>query len=147
MSQDRYAQDFLDICQVKARYCRFLDTKDWAGYAGVFTEDFELDTSPAGGAPPIQGREAAIKYIRGSVETAKTAHHVHNPEIEIDGDVARVIWAMQDRVIWGPDRTDIGEVGHTGYGHYRETYVRQADGWRIARSQLSYLIYESIPRS
>jgi hypothetical protein len=59
---------------VKARYCRTLYTKDWAGYADVFTEDFELDTSAAGGPPPIHGREAAMRMIRSAVETAYTAH-------------------------------------------------------------------------
>jgi ketosteroid isomerase-like protein len=142
-----YSEDFIAISQVKSKYCRFLDTKDWAAYTDLFTEDFVLDTSTAGGAPPITGREAAVVYIRKSVETAKTAHHVHNPEIEIEGDTAKVVWAMQDRVIWGPDRSDIGEVGHTGYGQYHETYVRQGGRWRIARSQLRYLIYDSQPRT
>ncbi|CAN7558202.1 nuclear transport factor 2 family protein [Phenylobacterium sp. LjRoot219] len=142
-----YADDYAAISQVKARYCRFLDGKDWAAYTDLFTEDFVLDTSPAGGAPPIHGRAAAITYIRGSVEHARTAHQVHSPEIEIDGDVAHVIWAMQDRVIWGPDRAaTMSESGHTGYGQYRERYERRDGRWRIAASQLSYLIYEPQPR-
>jgi hypothetical protein len=59
--------------QVKARYCRTLDTKDWAGYADVFTEDFELDTSAAGGPPTIYGREAAIPN-RTSLEPPHQSH-------------------------------------------------------------------------
>ena len=147
MTQQAYVQDFIAISQVKARYCRCLDTKDWAGYRELFTEDFELDTSPAGGAPAIRGREAAISSIRSAVEHARTAHQVHSPEMQIDGDVANVIWAMQDRVIWGPDRaSSIQEGGHTGFGHYHERYVRQDGRWRIAALRLSYLIYEPHPR-
>lgn len=40
---------YIAISEVKARYCRALDTKDWEGYGDVFTDDVELDTPPAGG--------------------------------------------------------------------------------------------------
>jgi len=130
------AEDFADwvaITETKARYCRFLDTKQWDAWAGVFTEDLMLDTSQAGGPPPIIGRDEAIAMVRQSIETAKTAHQVHNPEITIYGDRAEVIWAMQDRVVF--------ESGHglSGYGHYTETYVKQDGQWRISRSKLTRL--------
>ena len=51
-----------------------------------FTEDAVLDTSPAGGLR-IEGRDAAVAYVRSSIsEDTITTHHVHAPEIEIDGD-------------------------------------------------------------
>ena len=140
--------EWVAICQTKARYCRCLDTKDWEGYADVFTEDLVLDTSPAGGYR-VEGRDDAIRKVRSSVETAKTAHQVHNPEINfaVDGQSADVIWAMNDRVVWGQDRiAEMGFLGHTGYGHYREHYVKCPDGkWRIKRTELSYLIFDRIP--
>ena len=40
--------DWVAISETKARYCRCLDTKDWAGYADCFTEDVVLETPPAG---------------------------------------------------------------------------------------------------
>src|ERR1700754_2860917 len=115
--------DWMAICETKARYCRCLDTKDWAGYADVFTEDLELDTPPG---TVTHGRDKAIAMIRGAVENATTAHQVHNPEITFapDGMSADVIWAMSDRVTWGADRRpDLHDDGHTGYSHYREHYV------------------------
>lgn len=140
--------DWLAICETKARYCRCLDTKDWDGYADVFTEDFVLDTSPGGGYK-VEGRDQAISMIRQSIETARTAHQVHNPEISFtdDGQSATVIWAMNDRVAWGDDRIGaMGSLGHTGYGHYREHYVKCADGkWRIKHQVLSYLQFDVIP--
>jgi hypothetical protein len=139
--------DWVAICEVKARYCRLMDTKDWAGWADCFTEDLVLDTTPAGGYR-IDGREAAIAMVRRSIETAKTAHHVHNPEVSFIGeDEADVIWAMQDRVEMAADRhEELGEIGHTGYGHYREKYVRCADGkWRIKSTAMSYLHYDRHP--
>ena len=63
-----------------------------------------LDTSAAGGPPPIHGRDAAVRMIRGAVERASTAHQVHSPQIELHGDTADVVWAMQDRVVWSPER-------------------------------------------
>jgi ketosteroid isomerase-like protein len=140
--------DWVAICETKARYCRCLDTKDWDGYADVFTEDLVLDTSPAGGYK-VEGRDEAIRMIRQSVETARTAHQVHNPEISFtdDGQGATVIWAMNDRVAWGKDRIEaMRDLGHTGYGHYREHYVKCADGkWRIKHQELSYLQFDVIP--
>lgn len=141
-------EDWLAICETKARYCRCMDTKDWTGWADVFTEDLVLDTTPAGGYR-IEGRDTVIATVRGSIETAKTAHQVHNPEIAFDADGlgANVIWAMQDRVEMGAERhADIGEAGHTGYGHYRERYVKCPDGkWRIRETQLSYLHFDRHP--
>lgn len=42
------------ICELKAHNCRLMDSKDWNGYRELFTEDYELDTSGAGGGPPIR---------------------------------------------------------------------------------------------
>jgi uncharacterized protein (TIGR02246 family) len=130
---------YVAISQVKARYCRTLDTKDWAGYADVFTEDLVMDMSQAGGAM-ISGRDAAMRMVRGAVEAAYTAHQVHSPEIKLDGDTADVVWAMQDRVVWGAERArQLGYAGHTGYGHYHEKYVRKDGRWRIASQRLTRL--------
>ena len=124
------------ICELKARYCRFLDTKQWDSWTDLFTADLVLDTSEAGGPPPITGRVEAIAMVRHNIETARTAHQVHTPEITITGDTAEGIWAMQDRVIWAE--------GHavTGYGHYTESYVKQGGEWKIASSKLTRLILE-----
>ncbi|MBU6206770.1 MAG: SgcJ/EcaC family oxidoreductase [Alphaproteobacteria bacterium] len=131
--------DWLAITEVKARYCRCLDTKDWAGYADVFTEDAVLDTTGAGGKR-IEGRDAAVDYVRSSItDDVITTHHVHAPEISIDGDTATVIWAMQDRNIWPNGRTLLG------FGHYHERYVRQDGQWRIAESRLTRINIEMTP--
>ncbi|MGQ2941395.1 MAG: nuclear transport factor 2 family protein [Blastomonas fulva] len=128
--------DWLDICNLKARYCRCLDTKDWQGYAEVFADDAVLDTSPSGGLT-IAGRDALVAYVRSSVsEDTITTHHIHAPEIAIDGDTATGIWAMQDRNIWPNGRKLLG------FGHYHERYVRTADGWRIAESSLTRINME-----
>lgn len=136
MAQALNFGDWLEICNLKARYCRLLDTKDWDGWAALFTEDCEIDTRASGGTLE-RGRDQFVAMVRSSLADAKTAHQVHSPEITFHGDSAEVIWAMQDRVVKG-------DFALTGYGHYHETCVRSADGWRIARQTLSRLIAEMV---
>jgi hypothetical protein len=136
---DSYIHDRIAICELKARYCRFLDTKQWDSWTALFTGDFVLDTSEAGGPPPITGREEAIGMVRQTIETARTAHQVHTPEITIDGDTATGIWAMQDRVVFE------GGPAITGYGHYTETYAKRDGSWQIASSKLTRLQIDMTP--
>ena len=42
--------DLWAITQLKARYFRTMDSKDWAGMRQVFTDDVVMDTSEAGGS-------------------------------------------------------------------------------------------------
>lgn len=133
MNDPRYVTDWIALCEAKARYCLTLDTKDWAGYADLMTEDYELDVSEGTGKPVIRGRDEAVRDVRASIETAKTVHQVHNPIMDIDGDEARVIWALQDRVVWGPERA------LTGYGHYHERWVRRGGSWKLAALKLTRL--------
>jgi hypothetical protein len=137
----RAGEQTVDACyalsQAKARYCYTLDSRDWDGFGNLMTEDVELDVSDGNtGVPVIVGRDNAVEMIRSSLTNARSAHQVHTPLIEIDGDEARVIWAMQDRVVWenGP--------ALTGYGHYHERWVRRGGGWKLASLRLTRLIME-----
>ncbi|CAN5327423.1 nuclear transport factor 2 family protein [soil metagenome] len=127
---------FYELTQAKARYCYTLDSRDWAGFGALMTDDVELDVSDGTGVPVITGRDSAVEMIRSSLTNAKSAHQVHTPLIELDGDEAQVIWAMQDRVVWenGP--------ALTGYGHYHERWVRNGGEWKIASLRLTRLIME-----
>ena len=50
--------DIEAIKQLKARYCRTMDTKDWAAMRQVFTDDVEMDTTASGGGVVTGGRSA-----------------------------------------------------------------------------------------
>ena len=128
--------DRIAICEHKARYCRLLDTKQRDAWLDLFTEDFVLDTSEAGGPPLIDGRDAALASVRLFNETVRTAHQVRAPEISIDGNMAQGIWAMQDRGV-----LDAGP-SLTGYGHYTESYATRDGTWRIATSKLTRLLID-----
>ena len=123
------------IKQLKARYCRYLDTKDWAAWRALFTDDFVSDTAEAGGKL-IVGADEFVSFTRKNIgrPAQATAHQVHAPEIELtSATTARGVWALQDVVRFGAG------VSLVGYGHYHETYERTGGQWLIKSSKLTRL--------
>ena len=133
---DAGAQQLLDIeaiKQLKARYFRLMDLKQWNDWGLVFATDCVMEVPEA--EMVNTGRNEIVTNVSGALVGARTCHHGHMPEIEITGDgTARGIWAMFDYVEW--DTQDGTRVGLQGYGHYREEYVREYGEWRIARTRL-----------
>jgi hypothetical protein len=123
------------IKQLKARYCRLLDAKDWQAWRAIFTDDFHSDTSKAGGKV-IDGADEFVAFTRQNLRKPSqvTAHQVHAPEIELtSGTTARGVWALEDVVRLAPG------VNLRGYGHYHETYEKIDGQWRIKSSKLTRL--------
>ena len=121
------------IKQLKARYCRYLDTKDWGAWRTIFADDFHSDTAESGGKV-IEGADEFIAFTRKSLRNQATVHQVHAPEIELtSATTARGIWALEDVVRFGPG------VNLRGYGHYHETYEKIDGQWRIKSSKLTRL--------
>ena len=125
--------DIEAIKQLKARYFRTMDTKDWPGMRQVFTDDVVMDTAAAGGGV-IAGADEFLAFLQPILQEAITVHHGHMPEIEISSPTtAKGIWALQDTIFW-PDGTVM-----QGYGHYHETYEQLAGEWKIKSSTLTRL--------
>jgi uncharacterized protein (TIGR02246 family) len=125
-----------EIKQLKARYFRLMDTKQWEDWADVFTED--LDAWIEGYSDASVGRDAFVSSVSAMLADALTVHHGHMPEIEVTGPrTARGIWAMFDYVKFtSPER----QLELKGYGHYHEEYRKGADGrWRISSLKLHRL--------
>jgi hypothetical protein len=123
------------IKQLKARYCRHLDTKNWAAWREVFAADFVSDTSEAGGAVII-GADKFVAFTRKNIGKAwqLTAHQVHAPEIELtSATTARGVWALNDVVRLLP------ALSLNAYGHYDETYEKIDGQWSIKTSKLTRL--------
>ena len=140
-----------EICELKARYCRLLDTKRWEVWGQIFTEDVEMDVgddvAPEHGSPLVRGRDVVVTQTRHFVGTAQTVHHVHTPEIAFqDDEHASGIWAMYDRVIFGPN-PPVPLKSIIGHGHYHERYVRGLDGWRIDAIRLTRIAMTKEPLS
>ncbi|WP_431236851.1 nuclear transport factor 2 family protein [Mycolicibacterium aichiense] len=129
------AADIEAIKQLKARYCRLLDTKDWAGWREVFADDFVSDTTASGGVL-ITGADNMVAFIKKTLgkPSQPTVHQVHAPEIELTSPTtASGIWALNDVVRLAPG------VNLAGYGHYHETYEKADGQWRIKTSTLTRL--------
>ncbi|QLL06770.1 nuclear transport factor 2 family protein [Mycobacterium vicinigordonae] len=121
------------IKQLKARYCRYLDTKRWDDWRALFAEDFVSDTSPSGGKL-ITGADEFVAYVRGTLGKQPTVHQVHAPEIELtSATTATGVWALEDVVRLAPG------VNLNGFGHYHETYEKTDDRWLIKTSTLTRL--------
>jgi SnoaL-like domain len=121
------------IKQLKARYCRYLDTKDWVAWRALFIDDFLSDTAESGGKV-IEGADEFVAFTRKSLRNQATVHQVHAPEIELTtATTARGVWALEDVVRFGPG------VNLRGYGHYHETYEKIDGQWRIKSSKLTRL--------
>jgi hypothetical protein len=126
--------DIEAIKQLKARYFRFLDTKDWTGFGSVFTLDAHLMVPE--GDVDVTGRGAVVESISTLLADVLTVHHGHMPEIEITGpDTASGVWAMFDYVEF--PTSDGVRAGLHGYGHYHERYTREDGAWRISELRLS----------
>src|SRR5947209_3464448 len=121
------------IKQLKARYCRYLDTKDWPAWRTIFTGAFVSDTAEAGGRV-IVGADDFVAYIRKTLgkPSQPTVHQVHAPEIELlSPTTARGVWALEDVVRLAPG------VNLRGYGHYHETYAKVDGQWVFKSSKLT----------
>lgn len=117
-----------EIEQLKYRYVRALDTKDWDLFATCFTPDA---SAHYGDRLDFESADAIVAYMRETlVPTMLTVHQVHQPEITVDGDDATGTWGLMDRVILLDYRLLLD-----GASFYEDTYRRGADGaWRIART-------------
>ena len=128
------------IKQLKARYFRLMDTKQWELFGDVFTEDATLAASP-GPDETFRGRADIVRRVSGALRDARTVHHGHMPEIELTGaDTATGIWAMYDFV-------ELPQLVLHGWGHYHEEYAKQGDAWRIRRSRLTRLRLDITPKA
>ena len=127
------------IKQLKSRYLRLLDTKQWDEWRDVFTEDFYGKYSGPHPDVELHGRDEKVETNAIFLQDVVTTHHAYTPEIEIIGpNTVKGIWAMDDYV---------GHPGnkYNGYGHYHEEYRKCEDGkWRIAKIRLTRLRVDMI---
>ncbi|HEX5145176.1 MAG TPA: nuclear transport factor 2 family protein [Mycobacterium sp.] len=135
VEQSESLAEIEELKQLKARYCRLLDTKDWSGWRALFSDDFVSDTAAAGGLV-ITGADEFVAFVRKTLgrPSRPTAHQVHTPEITLtSATTATGVWALQDVVRFAPGATMVG------YGHYHETYEKIDGQWRIVSSRLTRL--------
>lgn len=143
--QDVSAVDYLlsadAIRQTKAKYCRYIDTKQWHRLASLFTEDCRFEG--LGSAPPGATVAMFVEGVSTRLANTISVHHCHMQETVMTGaDSARTIWAMEDFVEWTDGSTvkeTPGSKGFFGYGHYEEEYRRVNGEWKISFLRLTRL--------
>jgi hypothetical protein len=116
------------IERLKYRYLRTLDCKEWDEFAGTLTDGA---TAGYGDRLSFTGRDAIVEFMRTTLTPAIiTVHHVHHPELDVDGDTATGIWALDDTVVVTEHRLIL-----RGAAFYEDRYERGGDGaWRIAHT-------------
>lgn len=122
-------EDDLAIRRILVDYATFLDSRDYASYADLFTPDGEWTNATSS----HKGR-AAIREMLESVLGAAGApnrsnyHIITNPRVDLDGDHAtatsRYLFVMR-----GPN----GQPTPSLAGVYHDDLVRQDGKWKIKR--------------
>jgi len=131
-----------EIHQLKARYIRCMDTKDWACWEAVFAPHFHFKV----GDTERHSVQEMMQEIRpsGLFDRVKTVSHAYDPEIEIlSPTTARGIWGVdflhyfaadagpaQGREVLAP-----GHWSHTD-GYYHDTYVKIDGRWLIQSEEI-----------
>ncbi len=130
------------IEELKYRYLRFLDLKQFDSLAHTLTED--ATASYGGGAHELEGRSAIVAFLERTMSRPEmlTTHKVHQPEIElVDATRARGVWALEDRVI----DTGLG-VTISGAAYYDDEYRKVDGAWLISHTGYRRVYEELSPR-
>lgn len=126
--------DLEQLRQLKYRYFRAVDTKDWDLVADCFVPE-------ATATYPQQvcgSRDEIIGFLSGAMTPEMvTIHHGHHPEVEVDGDRGTGRWYLHDKVLVPSYRYCL-----EGAAIYDDEYVRTDDGWRMSHTGYQR-VYES----
>ncbi len=118
--------DVEQIKQLKYRYLRTLDCKQWSDFEDCFLPEVTADYAGL----VFEDRAALVGYLRENMgEGLLSMHQVHHPEISVDGDHATGTWYLQDRVVV-PEMDFVLE----GAAFYEDRYVRTPDGWKVGHT-------------
>ena len=115
------------IKQLKARYFRALDSKEWDLMKTCLAD--ECIAKYDGGKYSFEGRDGIVEFFSSYMDDPKLIfmHQGHHPEIElISESEATGIWYLQDIVINLNNNTTL-----RGAGFYHDKYIKIEDKWHI----------------
>lgn len=131
--------EFEQIRQLKYRYFRALDCRDWALLAQCLSDDCSARLN--GGKYCYDGRDAFVANLAALLgkPTFITMHHGHHPELAlVAADHARGTWYLEDHAL---DLAD-GYLLH-GAAFYEDEYVKRDGVWQI-RSMRHDRLFEAV---
>jgi hypothetical protein len=131
-----------EIRQLKYRYFRSLDLKQWDEFGDCLAEDVVARYGTQAMDKPLHfdNRADVVAYMSENLGNGiVTIHIASHPEIAVEGDSATGSWGFEDTVIVPDFKVQI-----RGGGYYRDDYRKDADGkWRIAGTRYER-IYEAM---
>jgi hypothetical protein len=137
-------EDIEAIKTLKHRYFRSIDSADIATLATLVTDDFAVDYKGGTYHWQVTGKDVVLEALANSFHSRGLAQHTgHHPEIEIRSPTAASgLWYLTDTFLHLDTR-----LLTKGSALYRDTYVKQHDGWKIATSAYTrlYEIVETVP--
>lgn len=137
------------IRQSKARYCRFIDMKQWQSFGRILAPDLTVRIVDPAGAT-IAAFDNGPDFVGSAMDfigAGQSIHQIHNEEFEpVSDDGISAIWSMEDYIVF-PDAGPGALASVHGYGHYFETWKKAAGHWRITSLELKRSILEMTHRS
>ena len=118
------------IKQLKARYFRALDSKQWDLMKTCLTDDCTARYDD--GKYSFSGADEIVQFFRQFMDDPKLIfmHHGHHPEITIHSETeASGIWYLQDKVINLHNNTLLN-----GAGFYHDQYRKTGGHWKISET-------------
>jgi len=137
----RLPADHLAIQELRHRYGRALDTRDWDLFRSLFAEEVEADFSAFGIPAGRVSREHVLGWMQHAFrrEGMKTSQIYANFEITIDGDRATCVSSLLGRHrLPGLD----GGEDFTLHARYHDRLVRTETGWKLAGVAIEVLFTE-----
>lgn len=121
--------DIEAIKQLKAKYFRCMDGKDWEGFASTMSPNIE--TSYSNGKLSFHGPKEVTDFISKSQPKEEiTMHMGHMPEITIDSETtATGRWYLQDSLIFTDGKYK--GAGVNGAAFYTDKYEKIDGQWYI----------------
>jgi uncharacterized protein (TIGR02246 family) len=142
MSRLDDSADRVELRALVDRYAVAADTRDRAGFAGVFTADGVLDIGADGGLVGPDAIPAPLDYL--DAHYTRTMHFVGTHDVVLDGDRATGTVYCLAHHLWARDDETIVSCMAM---RYFDRYVRTDDGWRIAHRGMSVDWQEDRPVS
>ena len=128
--------DIEALKQLKARYCHLVDAADWDALDTLWTEDAVCDYGFFG---CYKGRtEIMDRFFRNLVSNAApfSAHMVHNPLIEVQGDRASSCWYLTAQTTLQAQNQAIWVMGI-----YHDEHQRVGNDWKISSLKIDFKYY------